>query len=404
MKLRTLLFWLHLAAGVSAGVVILIMSVTGVLLAYERQLIEWSDSGYRSIPRAPGSERLSIERLLARAEEQRRGHRPATITLRADSDAPAAVVLGQATLYQDVYSGDLLGEPSTGVRAVMSQLRAWHRWLAMAGEKRAVGKSISGWANLIFLFILLSGMYLWIPRRWGWPNFRAVVFFRPDLRGKARDYNWHNVIGIWCVIPLILIVACATPISFPWANALVYRIVGETVPPPAGGNRGQAQSVARHADGLDALWARAEQQVTDWRSISLRLPGTTDESAVFTVDSGTGGQPQRRSTLTLDVRTGSVVRWEPFESQSLGRRLRSWTRFTHTGEYYGVIGQTFAGLVSGGAVVLACTGLALAVRRFFGKSVRSAAHVPQREAQVRGEPKPKPDAASSAAARVWSES
>jgi uncharacterized iron-regulated membrane protein len=287
----------------------------------------------------------------------------------------------------------------------MSQLRAWHRWLALDGDQRALGKRLSGWGNVIFLFIVLSGMYLWIPRRWGWPNLRAVVFFRSGLRGKARDFNWHNVIGIWCAIPLAIIVACAAPISFPWANALVYRIAGETVPPPANAaatNRRQDQSPIRYADELNALWARAERQVPDWRSISLRLPTTADRTATFAIDSGTGGQPQRRSTLTLETRTGAVVRWEPFESQSPGRRLRSWTRFTHTGEYYGLIGQTLAGLVSSGAVVLVCTGLALAFRRFLRKSFTSGARVPARDAQIPTESKPA--AASGAAARVWSES
>ena len=71
--------------------------------------------------------------------------------------------------------------------------------------------------------------------------------------------------------------------------------------------------------------------------------------------------------------TGDVVRWETFESQSLGRRLRSWSRFTHTGEAFGLLGQTIAGLVSAGGVVLVYTGLALAWRRFFGKKASAAA-------------------------------
>ena len=40
---RTVLFWAHLAAGTVAGVVILIMSVTGVALTYEKQMLEWAD-------------------------------------------------------------------------------------------------------------------------------------------------------------------------------------------------------------------------------------------------------------------------------------------------------------------------------------------------------------------------
>jgi uncharacterized iron-regulated membrane protein len=413
MKLRSLLFWSHLTAGVTSGIVVLMMSLTGVLLTYERQLIQWSDRGYRSTQPSRDADRLSVEALLDRAKQQRPDQSPTAITLPSRADAPAALSLGQTTVYQDVYSGDLLGEPSTDVRRLMTQLRAWHRWLGMTGDQRAIGKAISGWANLIFLFIVLSGMYLWIPRRWGWQNLRAVVLFRSGLRGKARDFNWHNVIGIWCAIPLAIIVASAAPISFPWANALVYRMVGESVPAAAslragalakagaGGNRRQEPPSGSYPDGLNQLWARAEQQVSDWRTISLRLPTSADTPAVFAIDSGTGGQPQLRSTLTLDPRTGSVVRWEPFRSQSLGRRLRSWTRFTHTGEYYGLVGQTLAGFVSAGAMILACTGLALVSRRLFGKSFSSGAHVSRRDAHIPEQSKPA--AASSAAARVWSE-
>jgi uncharacterized iron-regulated membrane protein len=389
MTLRRVLFWAHLTAGVCAGVVILTMSFTGVLLMYERQLIEWSDRAYRAS--SPGAEALPVETLLVRAAEQRPHQAPTAITLRADRRAPAAIAFGQTTVYQDVYSGELVGEPSTGVRRVMSEARAWHRWLSLDGDGRAVGKAISGWSNLILLFIVLSGMYLWIPRI-GWRGVRAVALFRTGLRGKARDFNWHNVIGIWTAVPLAIIVATAAPISFPWANVLVYRIAGEAAPaPPAPATRSNAAPRAERdevrlkpdatsngpraatTDGLNQLWARAEQQVPGWRSINLRLAGLAEGPAVFAIDAGTGGQPQLRSTLSLHRTTGDVVRWEPFAAQSAGRRLRSWTRFTHTGEYYGLAGQTVAGIVSAGAVVLVVTGLSLALRRAAGWRARRAA-------------------------------
>jgi uncharacterized iron-regulated membrane protein len=370
MSLRRVLFWAHLALAVCAGLVILTMSFTGVLLTYERQLIDWSDRGYRAPP--PGAARLPVETLLARAGEQRPQQPPTAITLRADRTAPAAIAFGQTTVYQDVYTGQLVGEPTTGVRRVMSEARAWHRWLSLDGDGRAIGKAMSGWSNLIFLFIVLSGMYLWIPRV-GWRGVRAVALFRSGLRGKARDFNWHSVVGIWSAVPLAIIVATAAPISFPWANALVYRIAGEAPPvaaaPAAGSNtasRGERTSRAVSTDGLNQLWARAEQQVAGWRSINLRLAGLDEGPAVFAIDAGSGGQPQLRSSLSLHRTTAEVVRWEPFAAQSAGRRLRSWMRFTHTGEYYGLAGQTVAGIVSAGAVVLVYTGLSLAFRRLIG--------------------------------------
>ena len=48
---RTLIFWLHLLTGLSVGIVVLIMSVTGVLLTYEKQMTRWADT--RALDGAP---------------------------------------------------------------------------------------------------------------------------------------------------------------------------------------------------------------------------------------------------------------------------------------------------------------------------------------------------------------
>lgn len=49
---RTALFWCHLVVGVTVGVVVFIMSLTGVLLAYERQITLWADDAHVSPPTA----------------------------------------------------------------------------------------------------------------------------------------------------------------------------------------------------------------------------------------------------------------------------------------------------------------------------------------------------------------
>jgi uncharacterized iron-regulated membrane protein len=115
---------------------------------------------------------------------------------------------------------------------------------------------------------------------------------------------------------------------------------------------------------LAHLWSVAERQVTGWRSIALRVPAASDESAVFTIDRGDGGQPHLRTTLTLAADSGAIVRHETFSDLTLGRRIRNTMRFAHTGEVLGIPGQTVAGIASAGGVVLVWTGLALAWRRF----------------------------------------
>ena len=375
MKLRSFIFWPHLIAGVSAGLVILLMCVTGVLLTYERQLIAWADGGYRSTRVATDARHLTIDVLLERLHDAYPELMPTTVTVRADEDAAIAVATGQRTLYVDRYSGAVVGEASRGgVRKFMADMRAWHRWLAVEGEGRDAARAVTGWSNFLFLFIVVSGFYLWFPRKWNWASVRSVVLFNPAARGKARDFNWHNVIGSWCVVPLFIVVLSAMPISFAWFNALVYRAVGEAPPTPAGGAPRAAQGRGEgEAMTLDALWRRAESEVPGWRTVSLRVPTAAGAPAVFTIDKGDGGQPHLRSTLTLDSRTGEIARHETFSNLTLGRRIRNTMRFAHTGEVLGIPGQTIAGIVSAGGAVLVWTGLALAWRRFrawVGRRVR----------------------------------
>jgi uncharacterized iron-regulated membrane protein len=128
---------------------------------------------------------------------------------------------------------------------------------------------------------------------------------------------------------------------------------------------GTAQAGSAPATGLavDALIARAVAQAPAWRSLSVPLVRPADAQVRVTIDEGNGGQPQRRHALTLDAATGEILGWEPFSSQSPGRRARSWIRFLHTGEALGVVGQTIAGLVSLTTILMVWTGLALAYRR-----------------------------------------
>ena len=360
---RTVLFWAHLAAGTVAGVVILIMCVTGVALTYEKQMLEWSDRRAWTSPASPGP-RLTPETIVAKAAAAQPLEIVA-LTMRADQTAPATLTVeGSKALLIDPYSGRVIGEPPAAMRSFFRTMTAWHRYLAMTGDNRAAGRRLTGASNLIFLFIVLSGLYLWVPRLWTWIQFKNVLRLRSGLAPKARDFNWHNVIGVWSAVPLAIVIAGALPISYPWASNLVYRIAGDTPPPPRQSARpNEAKPVIYVTDGVDAAWAGAELQIPSWRTMTTRFAASASAPVVISVDEGYGGQPQKRTTFTIDRASGRVVKAEDFQSLSAGRRLRSWLRFAHTGETYGLGGQTIAGLASLGGAVLVITGLSLALRR-----------------------------------------
>lgn len=369
MEIRKIFFWLHLCAGVSAGAIVFMMSVTGVLLTYERQILAWADRDLWSLP-PEGASRLPVTTLLSKACEAGDRELPTSLTVRSDPAAPASINLGRGrTLFVNPYTGELLGEENQEVRRFFRVVTDWHRWLGASGEWRSTGRAITGASNLAFLFLVGSGFYLWWPRGWTWPTLRSVVFFRRGLKGKARDFNWHNVIGLWSAAPLFLIVLSGVVISYPWASDLLYRVTGSEAPrrrsePPR--ERGSADPSSPDFQGLDEGMAVAEARVAKWRSITVRFSPSPEEPWSFVIDRGNGARPDLRAQLGVDRKTGEVVRFEPYSEQVPAQKIRGWLRFLHTGEALGLPGQTIAGLVSAGAALLVFTGLSLSWRRFFG--------------------------------------
>ena len=293
---------------------------------------------------------------------------------------PVEVQFGrEGRQYLSAYTGEVVGTGSVAMRKVFTVATEWHRYLAMKDDDRATGKAITGWSNMAFLVLVLTGMVLWWPRNLTWSAVRSVLLFRRGLTGKARDFNWHNVIGIWSAVPLALVVASATVISFPWASDLVYRAVGEAPPPRSPeGAAGAAAGTATGARPAPAptplvgdVYAVAAERMPDWRAMSLAWPKAADAPLVYTIDRGMGGEPTKRATLTVS-RSGEPTKWQPFDSLTTGRQLRNIMRFTHTGEVLGFWGQTLAGIVSLGASVLVVTGLLLSLRRLLAWRRRGA--------------------------------
>jgi uncharacterized iron-regulated membrane protein len=376
--LRRILFWAHLSCGVSAGLIILLMSATGVLLTYEHQLV--ARAALRNHVAAPnGAARLSADELAATATGYAAPEARLSLMFDADPSAPVAVSTGRATVaLLNPYTGADIPDGSAGRREFFATVERLHRW--MGGDARGAAANLIDFANLLFLFIIASGIYLWLPAVWRWRTVRGLLLFRAKyVNSKVRDFNWHHVFSAWALLPLFVIALSGVVMSYPWANRMVFAVFGEQVPqragPPPGAGRPEpgpasvrsgTPSTGPAAAGLSLqqLLNAAQAQEPDWQRITLPLQARGERIAIA-VELKSAQRRAPRRTITLRTADGSVITAPPVQvtAQSPGQRARSWLRFAHTGEQYGLAGQTVAGLASLAACFLAYTGLALAWRR-----------------------------------------
>jgi uncharacterized iron-regulated membrane protein len=358
---RKIIFWLHLAAGLTAGIVIFIMCVTGALLAFERNIIEFSERDVRYVSANGSNVKLPASEVLRSVTETKPGIKPSALAITSEQRAAWQISLGrEGVFFANPFTGEITGEGNKTVRGIMSGLRDWHRWIALSGDQRPVGRAITGACNLLFLFIALSGIYIWVPRVWTWRSIKPVLWFRGGLRGKARNFNWHNTIGFWTSLFLMVFTLTATVISYQWAGNLLYTLTGNEMPPPS---PPQSESEFAMPENLDAVWKLAESQAPEWKSISLRLP-VTKNAAVFTIDEGIYWNIFGRSTLTVDTAAAAITKWDPYGERNAAQQIRSWFRFTHTGESGGIVGQIIGFIACVGGAFLVWTGFSLVFRRF----------------------------------------
>lgn len=400
MTLRKTIFWLHLIAGLVAGVVIGIMSFTGAALAFEKDLVAWAERDVRVVTPPENAMRLDLNNLRARFNLAHPDVTPTAVTVFDSRTAAVAFQVGRSgTYYVNPYTGEVREPAGSRMKDFMRLMTDWHRWLALEGEGRAVGKAITGACNTAFLVLALTGLYLWWPQKWRFPALKRSLWFVKSHTGRARDWNWHNVIGFWSLPVLIVLTASGMVISYPWASNLVYQLAGEEAPvrrgPPGGGGgergaggapagqtpgQGGAQGAGReggerHAarealPSLDEAFARAVVAEPEWTAITLPLSPNQANSATVKTP---GMWPRTASTtLKFDPQSGDLVERADFASLSTGRQARTWLRFLHTGEALGFWGQLVAGLACVGGCVLVYTGFALSWRRFFGRKTAAS--------------------------------
>lgn len=380
MNVRKVFFWFHLLVGCSAALFIFLMSITGVALTYERQMIQSGVHADYPQPPHESAEMKSIDELLVIAKGYKT-KKAAEIVVENVDNAPVLVKDGRKTLaYLNPYTGEEMAEPGVATKQFFRKLRAFHRWLTLDGSFSENGRLVNGIANVIFILLVLTGMYLWLPKRFNKRSFKQGLTLNKSHPNKtARNYQWHNVFGIYMAPVLFIIVVTAVFFSFKWPGQTLKEYVSTE-------STSLSKPKMAVANSIDTQLTKEQQlnivkaQYPQWRTIRFSLPAEIKLSYHFHIDYGTGGEPQKRESIAIDAVTGKILETVTFEQYSAYRKIRSYIRFLHTGEVYGLTGQTIAGIASLLACILVYTGVMLSWVRWKNSRARKIANLSKVEA------------------------
>lgn len=368
--LKNVLFQVHWFVGITAGLVLAIVGVTGGLLSFEDDILHALNPGILSVEAKPGETALTPQQL---ADTVRGRDAEAVVTSVAVSSDPAAsATVGVSPpggrgrqIHVDPYTGADLGEPSGhGFFQFNEQL---HRWLVMPGGNQGPGKLIVGVSTILLVFLALSGLYLRWPRRF--TNWRAWFKLKLRYRGRALYWNLHAVIGTYVLLAYLIMALTGLWWSFEWyrdgASLLLTGKPAQTQQRPGGpGGPGGAPQEAMPATNLDVAWASF-----------LAATGGRYETATFNLPRKAGDPVQVRflaegaahdraaDQMKLDAATGAVQSHDRFADKTIGEQIYGSVFALHSGSYFGVVGVVLFMLASLAMPVFFITGWLLYLGR-----------------------------------------
>lgn len=358
-------FWAHLVIGVLAGLFIFSMALTGAILTYERQIVELSEMRF-TVDSVNQQQTLSTDEVVAILQKKHPDEPHIYIRWVNREGAAIPAWAGKHSYLLHPYTGVVLREGEGGAADFFHVVTDLHRYLLLHGPAQVVGKNINGYANLLFIFLLLSGAYLWIPKRFNRSALKGRLLLAKKYKHtQQRDRQWHFVFGFWCLPILLVLSLTATLFHFDWANKALYGAFSQDVPV-----RERHPSVSDLSADIQSYEVLLQQAKTharnngaaDWYSIWVEL-GNKKHEARFYIDTSIGHRQELAYSLYLDTKTGDQIKTLRKSDWSPGDQAWGTARFLHTGEYFGVIGQTIAGIASLLCCLLVYTGIVLAWQR-----------------------------------------
>ena len=341
------LFQLHWFFGITAGLVLALMGITGATVSFQDELLNLLNPSVLKVEKLDSGVLPPAE--LVRKVEAIEGKQVSMLWVGVDSDSAARIFFtpppgerrGQLR-YVDPYTGEYQGDANgQGFFNLMLQL---HRFLAIG----QTGRQITGACTLMLIFFCLSGLYLRWPRKA--LNWRAWLTL--DWAKKGRSFNWdlHAVAGTWCMIFYLMAALTGLSWSYEWYNKGLQKLFSDTPQheQQRKGGRGQPGPAgpAPTAD-YEAIWVSLQKAAGPGLSLyNVRMPPVAGQPA--TVFYLLKNSPHERAfnQIVLDPATGVIKKHERYDDKSYKAQLLSSIYALHVGSYWGLTGRVLVTVAS----------------------------------------------------------
>jgi uncharacterized iron-regulated membrane protein len=335
--MKKLIVNVHLYAGLIAALFLILLSVSGAIIAFEGELNHLFHPQLTNV--TPTGQPLNWDAFRARVEEQSPGWKLIRFYFPDRPDRSTYVRLRNTFthkirhVYVNQYTGALLGSTEDGSNWLL-KVHDLHVNL-LSGK---VGNQIVTWSTLCLLLLSLSGITLWWPRK--------VFHFRRGTPPPRLNRDLHYSVGFWSFLAMFAFALTGLGLHYQTGKLLDLLNTSRT-----------ARSMAGHGTSIEGMLQTAREALPGAAIPRLLLSEKKGDPVFIYQRFPEDKTPAGRSFTTIDPKTGAVLsggssRTSPF----LQTVLVQWTREIHTGTLFGLPTQILAACFALMLSVLAITG------------------------------------------------
>lgn len=375
---KKVFFQIHWFLGITAGLILSLMGVTGAIYSYEPQILKWinQDSYVVEVAQSP---KLTPAQLYQHFNQQQPEIEINSITIAADPAASSTVNIKKEgarrgyNMMVNPYTAEVL--PDIKGRDTLQFIQRLHRNLT-AGE---FGAQITGASTLMLIFFVLSGLYLRFPKK---HSFKQWFFIKPKLKGRNFIWDLHAVVGTWVVIFYLLFACTGLYWSYDWWRAGMFKVMGVEQPQRnqqhnESGNRKHKQealSTEQVNRILTQSWTGVNAQIgREYSSLTLTVPKRDDAKVEVSFVDAIPQHERARNQAIYNYQDQQFEKLELYEDKKLNEKIMSSMLPVHRGSFFGSTYQFIAMLASLSMPLFFVTGWMLYLKRRKQKKLTQAA-------------------------------
>lgn len=358
---------LHLWLGLASGLVVFIVSITGCIFVFQKEISEVVYREKLYVPEAQWSHTLPASTLLEIARKEiGKGVTIRNFTIPTDprktwefmafegGDKDAITFAGSVKYYQSVhlnpYTGEVTGKTNY-LKEFFIIIKYLH-WSLLLNTP--YGQPIVGWSTFIFVVLLITGLILWWPKKWNKKQQQQAFTVKWKARFKRLNYDLHNVLGFYLLIPSLILALTGMVWSFQWFKKTVYVAAARTAAAPGVLKTVSADSILLKQQpaavlsqtALDKALAEARLLLPNAKRFNV-LTAAADPSAVLKIN-GYGHEEtyHNRDELQFDQFSGKLLGKRMDIEKNAGEQLVEANYDIHIGAIAGLPGKILAFIAS----------------------------------------------------------